>query len=183
MKQPDAATEAWRGGWPDWMYGADGATETLRDGFDPPQSLWVKAVRRESRVRLLRAMLIGLAVGIGIALMLIACQAANAQTVRASPEPKPFPTFNSDEYEAMIGVALSCRFGAPIQPKSAMEEDLRNRYGEVHEKTAYLTPSTLVELYVNRKTGSWTIIRTGPQKQACMAVAGVHSFGPEEMGL
>lgn len=181
MKQPDTATEAWRGGRSEWVYGTDGATETLRDAFDTPQSLWVKAVRRESRGRLLRLILIALAMGI-TAYVLLGCQ-ANAQTTPPSPAPQPFPTFNSDEYEAMVGIALSCRLGSPVQPKIALEEYLLNSYGEVHDKTAYLRPDTLVELYVNRKTGSWTIIRTGPQKQACLAVAGVHSFGPEEMGL
>ena len=41
----------------------------------------------------------------------------------------------------------------------------------------YLTPMSIIELLVNWQTGTWTVLRNNPRKQACFAASGEWVFG------
>jgi hypothetical protein len=178
MGKPDTDTGSWRGGRPAWLYGADGATETMDGAFGTPENLWVKAARREARIRALRLIFIGLAAGIGTYLLLV-CQAI-AQVITMPPPGEKFK-LSVEQYGVMMASMFACR--SPVMPKDQLVQMLLQKYGETHESTIYIMPTAVAELFVNRRAGSWTLLRTGPQKQGCVAGAGVAHFRPEEMAL
>ena len=85
------------------------------------------------------------------------------------------------DYANLMTLMLRCRPGAPIVPRRQVIDELRTGFMERHDRTVYVLPSVVAELFINRATGTWTIVRTGPQQQACVVADGQHAFWQEEL--
>jgi hypothetical protein len=152
---------------------------TERTTFSPPLGALVKEARRQGRARFAKFVaVVSLITGAFYALH--AC-GANAQSML--PYPKPEPRVTPAVYGSVMVMMLNCRPGAAILPRDTLANNLLQQYGEVHENTIYLMPNAVAEVYINRDAGSWTIIRSGPQKQACFVADGLHAFPPREIGV
>jgi hypothetical protein len=121
-------------------------------------------------------------------LFLVALQYGAAAAQSALPEAQAIMvrhglTPQIQKYGAMMTVMFGCSPGSKTVLREALAEALRTDFGERYERTVFVMPTAVAELYVNRDAGSWTIVRTGPYKQACIALAGVRRFGPEQVPI
>jgi hypothetical protein len=183
-----------------WWYMLDGDHEAVRAAFAPPTAALVKEARRQTKVRLAKFCAI-ISIFLGVVYALSSCE-AQAQSMLPSQESNdPVGPLNQLEnlesqkrdvamlplqviqipYDRVITAMMACRGG--IMPRDAVVNGLRAEHGELHERTVYLDPTAVAELFINRDTGTWTILRTGPRNQACSVAGGVHSFRPEESAL
>jgi hypothetical protein len=117
-----------------------------------------------------------------MALGVYSAQAESTLPVTAKPDIATLPTTEQLYHMQMIGM-LVCPRMTKLTSRDALADELRQNYGELHERTVYITSDALAELYINRRSGSWSLVRTGPHKQACMISAGTRGFRPEEIPL
>jgi hypothetical protein len=61
---------------------------------------------------------------------------------------------------------------AQCGPRDAMSAMLAERYGEAMIFEGLERRGSILTLWVNRDTGSWTMIATGPDRQSCMLANG-----------
>ncbi len=71
-------------------------------------------------------------------------------------------------------VATSVAVIGACGPRGVMVEKLARVYGEVSQGGGLTNGRliVLVELYVNKETGTWTLVQTYPSGIACIMVAG-----------
>jgi hypothetical protein len=168
-----------------WMYVVNGENEALREAFSPRpnEALWSKPMRRASLVIFAKIVAVfALVVGGLYALSTCNAQAQSKFPVTAKSDMPTMPNAEQLYHMRMMGM-LVCPRMTRLMPRAALADELRQNYGELHERTVYITPDALAELYINRRSGSWSLVRTGPHKQACMISAGTRGFKPEEVPL
>jgi hypothetical protein len=62
----------------------------------------------------------------------------------------------------------------PCGERAAMVATLEDRYGERAVATGLETSGQLVEVFASPRTGSWTILATGPDGTSCIMAVGEH---------
>jgi hypothetical protein len=62
----------------------------------------------------------------------------------------------------------------PCGSRDAIVERLGSKYGEQRVATGLSGSATMMEVFANEETGSWTILITHPDGQSCLVSAGEH---------
>jgi len=74
------------------------------------------------------------------------------------------------------GIVMLCASTASAQncaPHDVVMRNLAERYGETRQAIALVDPSgSVMELWANLETGTWTLTGTNPGEPTCFVVAG-----------
>lgn len=104
-------------------------------------------------------------------LVLLVLSAAARAGEKASPH----------SYHQMMAMVFACQPAGEIKERDDWIRYLWNGYGEAEVAAIYLTPEAIAELFVNSVSGTWTVLRSSPTKEACIAAAGRFPFRSEPM--
>ncbi|MGR3468954.1 MAG: hypothetical protein ACU0CI_13860 [Shimia sp.] len=69
-------------------------------------------------------------------------------------------------------LALPARAANNCAARATVVDRLADRYGESRRSMGVAANRQLVEVYANDDTGSWSIVVTTPQGQACLVASG-----------